>query len=62
MSTAFLPKARSGTSTRLTNGAWSPAKLALRIIPELDSNAELKLGHDSSTKALIRRYCKLKAN
>ena len=36
--------------------------LALRIIPELDSNAELKPGHDSSTKALIRRYRKLKVN
>ena len=36
--------------------------LALRIIPELESKAEPKLSHDSSTKALIRRYCKLKAN
>jgi glucose-6-phosphate isomerase len=36
--------------------------LALRIIPELDSKAEPKLGHDSSTNALIRRYRKLKVN
>ena len=34
--------------------------LALRIIPELDGTAESKLGHDSSTNALIRRYRKLK--
>jgi glucose-6-phosphate isomerase len=30
--------------------------LAKRIIPELQSPAEPKLGHDSSTNALIRRY------
>ena len=30
--------------------------LAQRIIPELTSEAELKLAHDSSTNALIRRY------
>jgi len=30
--------------------------LAQRIIPELESDAEPKLGHDSSTNALIRRY------
>jgi glucose-6-phosphate isomerase len=34
--------------------------LALRIIPELDGNAEPKLGHDSSTNTLIRHYRKLK--
>jgi glucose-6-phosphate isomerase len=34
--------------------------LALRIIPELDGKAERKLGHDSSTNALIRRYRKLR--
>jgi glucose-6-phosphate isomerase len=34
--------------------------LALRIIPELDGTTEPKLGHDSSTNALIRRYRKLK--
>jgi glucose-6-phosphate isomerase len=34
--------------------------LAMRIIPELDGNAETQLGHDSSTNALIRRYRKLK--
>jgi len=34
--------------------------LALRIIPELDGTAEPRLGHDSSTNALIRRYRKLK--
>jgi glucose-6-phosphate isomerase len=34
--------------------------LAQRIIPELESSAEPKLGHDSSTNALIRRYRKLK--
>jgi glucose-6-phosphate isomerase len=30
--------------------------LAKRIIPELESEAELELAHDSSTNALIRRY------
>jgi len=34
--------------------------LALRIIPELDGKAAPKLGHDSSTNALIRHYRKLK--
>ena len=32
--------------------------LAQRIIPELTSKAEPRLGHDSSTNALIRRYRK----
>jgi glucose-6-phosphate isomerase len=34
--------------------------LAQRIIPELTNKAEPKLGHDSSTNALIRRYRKFK--
>ena len=34
--------------------------LAQRIIPELESKAEPKLGHDSSTNALIRHYRGLK--
>jgi glucose-6-phosphate isomerase len=34
--------------------------LAQRIIPELTNKAEPKLGHDSSTNALIRRYWKSK--
>ena len=34
--------------------------LAQRIIPELESKGEPKLGHDSSTNYLIRRYRKLK--
>jgi glucose-6-phosphate isomerase len=34
--------------------------LAQRIIPELESKAEPKLGHDSSTNNLIRRYRKLR--
>jgi glucose-6-phosphate isomerase len=34
--------------------------LAQRIIPELESADEPKLGHDSSTNALIRRYRQLK--
>ena len=34
--------------------------LAQRIIPELESQAEPQLGHDSSTNALIRRYRKYK--
>jgi glucose-6-phosphate isomerase len=34
--------------------------LAKRIIPELQSTSEPKLGHDSSTNALIRRYRKLR--
>jgi glucose-6-phosphate isomerase len=35
-------------------------KLAMRIVPELESAAETKLTHDSSTNALIRRYRKMK--
>ena len=34
--------------------------LAAAIIPELESAAEPKLSHDSSTNALIRRYRALK--
>ena len=34
--------------------------LAQRIIPELESQAEPPLGHDSSTNNLIQRYRKLK--
>jgi glucose-6-phosphate isomerase len=34
--------------------------LAQRIIPELESEAEPDLGHDSSTNSLIRRYRELK--
>jgi glucose-6-phosphate isomerase len=34
--------------------------LAQRIVPELESPAEPKLGHDSSTNNLIRRYRSLK--
>jgi glucose-6-phosphate isomerase len=34
--------------------------LAQRIIPELESPSEPKLGHDSSTNNLIRRYRRLK--
>ncbi|HEY7099968.1 MAG TPA: glucose-6-phosphate isomerase [Terriglobales bacterium] len=34
--------------------------LAQRIIPELESQAEPKLNHDSSTNTLIRRYRKFK--
>jgi glucose-6-phosphate isomerase len=36
--------------------------LAQRIIPELESATEPKLGHDSSTNNLIRRYRRLKDN
>src|SRR5208337_2091442 len=35
--------------------------LAKRIASELESAGETKLGHDSSTNALIRRYRELKA-
>ena len=35
--------------------------LATQIIPELESDSEPELGHDSSTNALIRRYRALKA-
>ena len=31
-----------------------------RIIPELESREDPRLGHDSSTNTLIRRYRKLK--
>ena len=34
--------------------------LAQRIIPELESEAEPKLGHDTSTNGLIRRYRRLR--
>jgi len=34
--------------------------LAQRIIPELESEAEPMLAHDSSTNAVIRRYRTLK--
>ncbi len=34
--------------------------LAQRILPELESREESRLGHDSSTNALIRRYRKTK--
>jgi glucose-6-phosphate isomerase len=34
--------------------------LAQRIVPELESKDEPRLGHDSSTNTLIRRYRKLK--
>ncbi len=34
--------------------------LAVKIIPELESDAAPELGHDSSTNALIRRYRQLK--
>jgi glucose-6-phosphate isomerase len=34
--------------------------LAQRIIPELESQAEPKLEHDSSTNSLVRRYRKMK--
>jgi glucose-6-phosphate isomerase len=34
--------------------------LAQRIIPELESKAEPKLGHDNSTNNLIRRYRKMR--
>jgi glucose-6-phosphate isomerase len=34
--------------------------LAQNIIPELESTAQPRLAHDSSTNALIRRYRKLK--
>jgi glucose-6-phosphate isomerase len=34
--------------------------LAKRIVPELQSEAEPELGHDSSTNTLIRRYRRLK--
>ena len=36
--------------------------LAQRIIPELESDSEPSLGHDSSTNALIRRYRKRRHN
>ncbi|MBO0687122.1 MAG: glucose-6-phosphate isomerase, partial [Candidatus Dormibacteraeota bacterium] len=35
-------------------------ELAVRILPELQSQAEPQLGHDSSTNALIRRYRSLR--
>ena len=34
--------------------------LAQRIIPELESESEPELSHDSSTNALIRRYRQIK--
>jgi glucose-6-phosphate isomerase len=34
--------------------------VAQRILPELESEAEPDLAHDSSTNALIRRYRRLR--
>ena len=63
MSTAFLLKPRFWHIDSFDQWGVELGKvLALRIIPELDSNAEPKLDHDSSTNALIRRYRKLKVN
>jgi len=36
--------------------------VAQRILPELESQTETELNHDSSTNSLIRRYRKLKEN
>jgi glucose-6-phosphate isomerase len=36
--------------------------LAKRIIPELESETEPQLDHDSSTNALIRRYRAMRAD
>ena len=36
--------------------------LAQRIVPELESAVEPKLGHDSSTNSLIRHYRRMKSN
>ncbi len=36
--------------------------LAKCMVPELESGEEPKLGHDSSTNTLIRRYRKLKGS
>ena len=36
--------------------------LAKRIVPELESGDNVQLNHDSSTNALIQRYCRLKRN
>jgi glucose-6-phosphate isomerase len=36
--------------------------LAKRIEPELESQAEPRLQHDSSTNALIRRYRRLRSS
>jgi glucose-6-phosphate isomerase len=36
--------------------------LAQRIIPELESPSEPKLGHDGSTNALIQRYRKMRGS
>jgi glucose-6-phosphate isomerase len=36
--------------------------LAKRIMPELEANEEPKLGHDSSTNQLIRRYRAIRSN
>jgi glucose-6-phosphate isomerase len=35
--------------------------LAQRIVPEVESQTEPLLGHDSSTNSLIRRYRKIRA-
>jgi glucose-6-phosphate isomerase len=37
-------------------------KLAQNIVPELESAAEPKLDHDSSTNTLIRRYRRLRSS
>jgi len=61
MSTASSPRGQYGALIPLTNGGVELGKvLAQRIIPEIESKAEPKLEHDSSTNALIRHYRKLK--
>ncbi len=60
MSTLLSRRASSGTSIRSTRGVELGKVLAQRFIPELESETEPALQHDSSTNNLIRHYRKLK--
>ena len=52
-----------GTQLKVSVDQWGVELgkvLAQRIIPEIESQTEPQLGHDSSTNNLIQRYRKLK--
>lgn len=50
------PGCRAGDNAKRVRRLELGKVLAQRIIPELESRSKLALTHDSSTKALIRRY------
>jgi glucose-6-phosphate isomerase len=61
MSTAFLPRGAIWNIDSFDQWGVELGKvLAQRIIPELETEGEPELKHDSSTNSLIRRYRQLK--